>query len=600
MNRGDEMELSAVWLVSISLFIFLGGALFSMYYVNTHQQQSSIKRTHPFLGWMRYVFEKIGPELRQYFFLNDREARPVDRNTQETIAKAGKYGNTVIGFGSTKDFSKPDFLLVNGMYAKNKEELHVDNAPNIRTYTYNVLHDGLLSRKEVRDKSEKEPWYLRKEEAIIIGKGTPHPFVTKGLIGISAMSFGALSSHAIQALVQGAAISGGSWVNTGEGGISPYHLSKVYAVTDLVPEEENDVRLYTFVKQHQYASSFELISHFQPVSELELLQLESHPIIQTAESLVRKGYLKKYETPLIFQIGSGLFGARDEKGEFSEEVFLENALRPEVKVIEIKLAQGAKTRGGKLPAVKNTPFVAAIRGVAPHVTVESPNRFSLFHDHASLLSFIKKLRVLSGKPVGVKIVASDKEVIREWVSCMCEMEIYPDFVTIDGGEGGTGATYQEMADSLGLTIFSAIPIVDDVLREYNIRDRVTLIASGMLATADKMAIALSLGADLINVARGAMNTIGCINALKCNTNECPSGVATHKPHLVQGLVVEEKRFRTANYLATMREGLFMLGAACGISSPVEFERRHVVFRYSDSRAQRGDVLFPYPDVKKGS
>src|SRR5690625_5058658 len=163
---------------------------------------------------------------------------------------------------------------------------------------------------------------------------------------------------------------------------------------------------------------------------------------------------------------------------------------------------------------------------------------------------------------------------------------HQDFISIDCAEGGTVATYQEMADRLGLPIYSGLHILDNTLRKYGVRDQVKIIASGMLATADKMAIALSLGADLIYIARAAMNTVGCINAGKCNTNLCPVGVTSHLPHLEAGIVVEEKRFRTANYLRTMREGLFMLGGSCGIDSPTKFDHRHITLREANNDVKK--------------
>src|SRR5699024_6987813 len=168
----------------------------------------------------------------------------------------------------------------------------------------------------------------------------------------------------------------------------------------------------------------------------------------------------------------------------------------------------------------------------------------------------------------------------------------PDFISIDGAEGGTGATYQEMADSLGLPIYSGIHILDQTLKKYGVRDNVKIFASGMLATADKMAVALSLGADLIYVARAAMNTDGCINAAKCHTNLCPVGITSHLPHLEAGLVGEEKRFRTANYLRTMLEGLYMLGASCGIDSPSKFSNRHIAIRETNNDVHKLKDFIP--------
>src|SRR5699024_11086346 len=195
-------------------------------------------------------------------------------------------------------------------------------------------------------------------------------------------------------------------------------------------------------------------------------------------------------------------------------------------------------------------------------------------------------------PIGIKVVAGEQDSFEELARYMKETGKHPDFISIDGAEGGTGATYQEMADRLGLPVFSGLYILDQTLRKYGVRDKVKIIASVMLATADKMAIALSLGADLIYVARPAMNTVGCINAAKCHTNLCPVGVTSHLPHLESGLVVEEKRFRTANYLRTMREGLFMLDASCGINAPTKFEERHITLREASNGVKNMQATFP--------
>lgn len=511
----------------------------------------------------------IGPELRQYWFLNDKEGRPIDRNTQETIAKAGKYGSTVIGFGSRKDFSKSDFYLSNSMFPKNVDELKVNNSTSIKTYTYEIVNESLTNRKEKRNSIQKKPWYLTNDNFVVIGEKREHPFKVSGLVGVSAMSYGALSKSAVKALAQGVAISGGSFMNTGEGGISPYHLSRIYEAIESVEVENSfQKKIFDYICKKPNTSNFKLIEKYgDGVGE----------VIQT---MVNKGYLIEKHADLIFQVGSGLFGARKD-GKYCEETFLKNALRPEVKAIEIKLAQGAKVRGGKLPKAKITPEIAEIRGVEMGKDVESPNRSPLFSNTEELFTLISHWQEITGKPVGIKVVAGNDNTFVELATYMKNSEKSPDFISIDGGEGGTGATYQEMADSLGLPIYSGIMILDKTLRDFGVRNQVKIIASGMLATSDKMAIALSLGADLIYVARAAMNTIGCINAAKCHTNMCPVGITSHLPHLESGIAVQEKRFRTANYLTTMREGLFMLGASCGIDSPTKFSGRHVTFKQSN-------------------
>lgn len=561
----------------LPLILFYGFIILVVYLFikDKYQNQHSILKTHPVLGRLRYIFEMIGPEFRQYWFLNDKEGRPVDRDTQEAIAKAGKYANTVIGFGSKKDFSKTSFYLTNSMFPLNIDELSVDNKKLYQSYTYQILNESVTSRKEKRNKVQLQPWHLTDENQIIIGKNRNHPFRIKGLIGVSAMSYGALSKSAVKALAQGVAISGGSYMNTGEGGISPYHLSRIYEVIDREQELRDRLseKIVDFLEEHPNSSNFDLEERF------------GKGVMFHIDQLVEQGVLEQKTADLIFQIGSGLFGARKD-GVYHEETFLENALRPEVKAIELKLAQGAKVRGGKLPKEKITPEIAKIRGIEMGKDVESPNRFPLFSDMEGLFKWVTHWQEITGKPVGIKVVAGDNYSFEDLARYMKETGKHPDFIAIDGAEGGTGATYQEMADSLGLPIYSGIHILDQTLKKYGVRDEVKIFASGMLATADKMAIALSLGADLIYVARAAMNTVGCINAGKCHTNLCPVGITSHLPHLEAGVVVQEKRFRTANYLKTMREGLFMLGASCGIDSPSKFSHRHIAMRESNNNVNK--------------
>src|SRR5690625_4023623 len=553
--------------VPLVLFYGLILLIIILYLKDKFQTQHSILKTHPVLGRLRYMFEMIGPEMRQYWFSGDKEGKPVDRDTQETIARAGKYANTVIGFGSKKDFSITDFYLNNSMFPLNTEELSVDQTKMMESYTYQVLNESLLSRKEKRDQVTLKPWHLTEKNQVTIGPDRERPFHVKGMLGVSAMSYGALSASAVKVLAQGVAISGGSFMNTGEGGISPHHLSRVYEVkdTDMPSFDRLSEKIVNFVAENPNSSHFDLEVHFGKMAR-------SH-----AENLVDQGVLVGKSADLIFQLGSGLFGARKD-GKYDEETFIKNASRPEVKAIEVKLAQGAKVRGGKLPKEKISPEIAEIRGIDMGKDIESPNRFPLFHDMDSLFHWVTHWQEITGKPVGIKVVAGDTHSFEELAQYMKDSGTHPDFISIDGAEGGTGATYQEMADRLGLPIYSGLHILDNTLRKYGVRDQVKVIASGMLATADKMAIALSLGADLIYIARAAMNTVGCINAGKCNTNLCPVGVTSHLPHLEAGIVVEEKRFRTANYLRTMREGLFMLGASCGIDSPTKFDHNHITLR----------------------
>ncbi len=563
------------YILFFGIFIFL----VLLFVKDKFQTQHAILRTHPILGRMRYIFEMIGPEMRQYWFANDKDGKPIDRDTQETIAKAGKYANTVMGFGSKKDFSKTDFYLTNSLFPLNKDELSVNNRRLTETYTYQILDETLTNRKEKRNQVQIKPWHLADKDVITLGAKRKNPFHVKGLIGVSAMSFGALSASAVKALSQGVAISGGSYMNTGEGGISPYHLSKVYEVVnkDISLMDKLSEKLVHYIVKNPNCSNFDIEDYF------------GKGVMSHMRRLIEQGVIEEKSADLIFQVGSGLFGARRD-GKYHEETLIKNASQKEVKAVEIKLAQGAKVRGGKLPKEKISPEIAKIRGVEMGKDVESPNRFPLFDDIESLFEMITHWQDIIEKPVGIKVVAGDHNSFEELASYMADTGKMPDFISIDGAEGGTGATYQEMADSLGLPINSGLLILDQTLRKYGIRDEIKIIASGMLATANKMAIALSLGADLIYVARAAMNTVGCINAHKCHTNLCPVGVTSHLPHLEAGVAVDEKRFRTANYLTTMREGLFMLGASCGLESPTKFRKEHIVLREENNDVKKLDDI----------
>ncbi|WOV84014.1 FMN-binding glutamate synthase family protein [Sporosarcina jeotgali] len=289
------------------------------------------------------------------------------------------------------------------------------------------------------------------------------------------------------------------------------------------------------------------------------------------------------DADIIAQIGSGLFGFRTSEGEFDWNLLTEKAENPKVRAFELKLAQGAKMRGGHVEGSKVTEEIAMIRNVTPFKTINSPNRFHQFDDFPSMFSFIEQIRSHSGKPVGIKIVIGGISDAEELASFMKETGMGPDFVSVDGSEGGSGATYQDLADSVGLPIRSALIILDDALRKYEVRDRVKIIASGKMTTPDKAAIALAMGADLVQIARGFMISVGCIMAQRCHTNECPAGVATTDPHLQRGLVVEEKKYRVTNYILTMREGLFRIAAAAGLDSPTKLERHHVF--YKDERGR---------------
>ena len=514
MNWTESISITTALLVLFLVVLPITIAIY-LYFYDKGQKQHAILRNFPILGRMRYVMEKTGPELRQYLFDDDNDGEPFNREEYLHMVMPGKYLNSVIGFGSKRDFEESGYYIRNAMFTKQNEEMRVDNSNLIDTMRYVVDEDNLFSRKEHREDIPTLPWLLPEEDAIVIGPDCEHPFHVRSMLGQSAMSYGALGENAITALSKGIGMAQGAWMNTGEGGLSKHHLAG--------------------------------------------------------------------GADIIAQIGSGLFGFRTEDGEFSLERVREKADIPQVKAFEIKLAQGAKMRGGHVEGAKVTEEIAAIRNVAPYVSINSPNRFHQFDDYPTLFEFIEKIRQHSGKPVGIKVVIGGKQDAEELASFMHETGMGPDFISLDGGEGGSGATYQDLADSVGLPLRSAIILLDDALRKFEVRDRVKIIASGKITTPDRAAIVLAMGADLVQVARGFMISVGCIMAHRCHTNDCPAGVATTDKKLQQGLVVEEKKYRVTNYILTMREGLFRVAAAAGLDSPTKLERHHVV--YKDERGR---------------
>ncbi|HEI7448289.1 TPA: FMN-binding glutamate synthase family protein [Staphylococcus aureus] len=479
------------------------------------QSQHSVLRNYPLLARIRYISEKMGPELRQYLFSGDNKGKPFSRNDYKNIVLAGKYNSRMTSFGTTKDY-QDGFYIQNTMFPMQRNEISVDNTTLLSTFIYKIANERLFSREEYRVPTKIDPYYLSDDHAIKLGEHLKYPFILKRIVGQSGMSYGALGKNAITALSKGLA-KAGTWMNTGEGGLSEYHL--------------------------------------------------------------------KGNGDIIFQIGPGLFGVRDKEGNFSEDLFKEVAQLSNVRAFELKLAQGAKTRGGHMEAEKVNEEIAKIRNVEPYKTINSPNRYEFIHNAEDLIRFVDQLQQLGQKPVGFKIVVSKVSEIETLVRTMVELDKYPSFITIDGGEGGTGATFQELQDGVGLPLFTALPIVSGMLEKYGIRDKVKLAASGKLVTPDKIAIALGLGADFVNIARGMMISVGCIMSQQCHMNTCPVGVATTDAKKEKALIVGEKQYRVTNYVTSLHEGLFNIAAAVGVSSPTEITADHIVYRKVDGELQ---------------
>jgi len=529
----DLITHFVIWAIfALLLAMFLGPplTLLVLYLTDRGQQQHAVLRNFPILGRMRYLLEHVGPELRQYLYDGDLQGKPFSREGYRSIVYAGKYMKTLISFGSKRDFDAPGWYLRNALLPTLTQEMGVEREPKVHTRRYVIDGEGLFSRNEHTEPAEAAPFTLAPEHRPVIGAELAHPWTLRGLIGMSAMSYGAMGRNAIQAYSHGLGLAGGSWMNTGEGGLAEHHL-------------------------------------------------------------VGGG-------DVVMQIGPGLFGVRDEAGGWSWDRFREKAAIAQVCGFELKFHQGAKIRGGHVEGAKVTPEIAAIRGVEAGKSIDAPNRFAMFQTVDDALDHVARMRAEGGKPVGIKLVMGGPGGLDEVAQAMARRGDGPDWITIDGGEGGSGATYQEMADSMGLPIYSAIVIADDALRKAGVRDRVKLFASGKLTSADRIAIALSLGADAVNIARGLMISVGCIQAQKCHTNKCPVGVATTDEKLMQALVVEEKQWRVANYVITLRAALFSLAAAAGLKAPTQFTRHHAVYRDAFGRAYGAEELFPVPGEER--
>jgi glutamate synthase domain-containing protein 2 len=343
------------------------------------------------------------------------------------------------------------------------------------------------------------------------------------------MSFGSLSKNAIQALNAGAK-QGGFYHNTGEGGLSPYHL------------EGGDV---------------------------------------------------------VWNIGTGYFSCRDDDGNFSYEQFAKRAVLDNVKMIEIKFSQGAKPgHGGILPKEKVTDEIAAIRLVGKGKDIISPPTHSAFSTPLELMDFIKLLRKGSGgKPIGMKICIGNKSEFIAICKAMVQTKTYFDFITVDGGEGGTGAAPQEYSDHVGMPLRDALAFVYDCLKGFGIKDQIKIICSGKVITGFDIIKTLATGADLCNSARGMMFALGCIQALECHANTCPTGVATQDPRLVKGLVPEEKSIRVARFQHETVKSAMELMASAGICHPDEVDRNVVSMRVDRTKIQT--FAETYPELDSG-
>lgn len=483
----------ALLLISLCFNYFLQtGFLFSAAMViliiigfyNTLQKKHSILRNFPVLGYFRYLFEMISPEIQQYFIERATDGRPFSRNQRSLIYQRAKNIDSNTPFGTQIDINQKNY-------------------------------EGI--------KHSIFPTQVNKElpRVLVGGKDCKQPY-SASLFNISAMSFGSLSENAVRALNIGAK-KGNFYQNTGEGGLTEFHL------------QGGDI---------------------------------------------------------TWQIGTGYFGCRNAEGNFDAEKFREKANLPSVKMIEIKLSQGAKPgHGGVLPAAKNTEQIANIRGVIPHTIILSPPNHSAFSDAKGLIHFIKHLRELSnGKPIGFKLCIGNTSEFETICQEMIAENCYPDFITVDGAEGGTGAAPLEFSDGVGMPFEPALIFVNKTLVFFNIRDKIRVIGSGKIISGYSILHAIALGADMCNSARGFMFSLGCIQALRCHNNQCPTGVATQDKMLVKGLVVTDKSERVFHFHKNTLHAANELLAAAGKNSFAEVNIN--IFMRGDEFENLSNMYFP--------
>ncbi|EPX83350.1 FMN-binding glutamate synthase family protein [Salipiger mucosus] len=462
--------LSLVFVAAIGVAVLVVAALFV---IDRTQAGDAIRRNYPVIGRFRGLFTKLGEFFRQYFFAMDREEMPFNRAQRDWVYEATDGKDNTVAFGSTRNLNVPGTaIFVNAVFPP--------------------LDDQFAST-----------------EPMVIGPTASIPFVARSIFNISGMSYGAISRPAVEALSRGAA-EAGVWLNTGEGGLSPYH-------------------------------------------ELGACDL-------------------------VYQIGTAKFGVRDALGNLDDAKLADMAAHPQVKMFELKLAQGAKPgKGGILPGEKVNEEIARIRGLAVGQPGISPNRHREIDDFGDLLDMIAHIRRVGGKPCGFKTVIGSSDEWEEMFRLISERgpESAPDFITIDGGEGGTGAAPMPLIDLVGMPIREALPRIVDLRDRYGLKERIRIVASGKLVNPSDVAWAICAGADFVTSARGFMFSLGCIQALKCNRNTCPTGVTTHDPRLQKGLVVEDKYMKVANYAREIIKEVETIAHSVGVSEPRLMRRRHV-------------------------
>ena len=486
---------AALFLLLLAVAVVVVAAV---WVVDRNQASNAVLRNFPVVGHFRYGFLRLGEFFRQYLFSSDREELPFNRAQRVWVYRAAKNAENTNAFGSTRD-------------------LRGEGVPFFVNAAFPSLGDHHVEPNPVR-----------------IGPYAREPYDHAAFFNISAMSFGALGAPAVRALSHGAARAG-IWMDTGEGGLAPYHL-----------EGGCDI---------------------------------------------------------VFEIGTAKYGVRTSDGKLDDDKLLAICAHQQVKMVSIKLGQGAKPgMGGLLPGAKVTEEIAAIRGIPVGEDSQSPNRHLDIANVPQLMDAIAHIRELTGKPTGFKAVFGGMG----WIEQLCNevgrrgIESAPDFIIVDGAEGGTGAAPQTLMEGVGLPLREALPELINTLIARGLRERIRVICSGKCITAYDVAWALAMGADFVNSARGFMLALGCIQSLQCNRNTCPTGITTQDPKLQRGLVVSDKSEKVANYAKNVMHEVGIIAHSCGVDDPRQLDRTHCRVVGDDGISVPLVKLFPYPEGHKAA
>jgi glutamate synthase domain-containing protein 2 len=545
-----------MFLLQASLVIFIIISIVLFIYDKYIQREDQLLINYPLIGRLRYFFYALRDPMRQYFG---------DEKFYESFDKVKWVYDSAQRKLAYASFSPGQ--------PQKSARISIKNA------------NCVLNTQEVSD-----------DFSVTFGENSPKPFKTKSVLGRSAMSDGAISPEGTRSFSKGAYL-GQFPINTGEGS-----LTSNFLYTHKYNEED---KKYLDIKEGSFFAKFIYRLLRLVLNQAVAEKVYRHMVIYTkdAESYLFdcsklvcyrvnwKADLSAFpdtvpdDIPdIIFQMGSGLYGVRDSDGSFDEDRYKKTMSF--AKMTEIKMAQGAKQTGGKLLASKVSEAIAYYRGVKPHENLFSPNQFPFAKTLEELFDFIGRLKELSQKPVGVKIVISSAEAFDEYAllikKCLdAKSDAYPDFITIDGGDGGSGAAPLEMMMTVGMTISKALFIADTSLKKVGIRDRVKLIASEKVLTPDDAVVLFGIGADYVAIARAFMMSAGCIRARECSGahgRACPVGLATQDKKKRASFLVEKKAENVASYHSQMLFGIKGLLAIMGLKNLGELSKKNLIFK----------------------